>query len=138
MSEGAWVAVFGMGLTFIVGILNYWYSSRRGRSMGGLEESQTIKALNESIRIAADNALEDAKDKAAAEVTHKKEIAALREEFRIDFEEIRTENVSLKTIVLDLQAQIASIVFEIKLVGQMGSDPRIKTVTIKRVPAEKK
>jgi hypothetical protein len=91
--------------------------------------------MSASVAIVYKQAREALQDKASAEVAHKQEMAALREEFRIEFEEQRTENVKLRDEVAALRKEIAAIAYEIKLVAQLGDDPKVETVTIKRIPA---
>jgi hypothetical protein len=91
--------------------------------------------MTESIATLYKQVKEALKDKADAEIKHKEELVALREELRVDNETQRAENVQLHKKIAELEEQIRSIIFEIKLVGEMGSDPSIKTVTIKRISA---
>ena len=119
----------------ITGIFMYFDKRKNTKTIEKGTESDYTKDMSDSVAIVYKQAREALQDKASAEVAHKQEMAALREEFRIEFEVQRTENVKLRDEVAALRKDIAVIAYEIKLVAQLGDDPKVEIVTIKRIPA---
>jgi hypothetical protein len=96
--------------------------------------------MSESIATVYKQAKEALKDKADAEIAHKKEIADLRQEFNVALEAQRTEtgkqklaNDLLRSEVALLRLEISKIAYEISLVAQLGDEPVVEKVTIKRI-----
>jgi hypothetical protein len=127
--------VAGVFLGIGIGVFNYLDKRKNTKTVEKGTESDYTKDMSDSVAIVYKQAREALQDKASAEVAHKQEMADLREEFRIDFEEQRTENAKLRDEVAALRKEIAAIAYEIRLVAQLGDDPKVETVTIKRIPA---
>jgi hypothetical protein len=96
--------------------------------------------LNQSVVIANQRAKDAEKDRREAELQHRRELAELREEFRIALEIQRSEtekqkvaNDILAAQVAMLRLEISKIAYEISLVAQLGDEPVVEKVTIKRI-----
>jgi len=123
--------IVGVFLGIGIGLFNY-FDKRRNTSLTGVSVSADAnKDLNESVTLAYQRARNAEEEKDKRDKEHKDELAQLREEFRI-------ETQSLNDKIAELKKQIDTIAYEISLVAHLGEDPKIASVVIKRIPANKK
>jgi hypothetical protein len=129
--------IAGVFLGIGIGVFNY-LDKRRNTSLTGVSVSADAnKDLNESVAIAYSRAHAAELEMAQAEKEHDKELAQLREDFRIEFECLRVKNEELHEEIIILRKQIETIAYEINLIAHLGEEPKIEKVFIRRISTEK-
>ena len=128
--------IVGVFLGIGIGLFNY-FDKRKNTSLTGVSVSADAnKDLNESVSMAYSRAHAAELETAQAEKEHNKELAQLREDFRIEFECLRVKNEELCKEIVDLRKQIETIAYEINLVARLGDEPKIEKVVIRKIPME--
>jgi hypothetical protein len=117
----------------VFGAFTYFDKRKNTKTVEKGTEGDYTNDMSASVAIVYKQAKEALQDKASAEIAHKVEMKALREELGIKFEAQQVENAKLRDEVAALRKEIAAIAYEIRLVAQLGDDPKVETVTIKRI-----
>lgn len=136
MSIYEYFTIIGVFLGIGIGLFNY-FDKRRNTNLTGVAVSADAgRDLNESISLAYGRARKAEEETILAEKEHQEALAQLREDFRIENECRRVEVENLNKEIFILKNQIATIAYEIKLVANLGEEPKIEQVVIKRLPLE--
>jgi hypothetical protein len=124
----------------VFGAFTYFDKRKNTKTVEKGTEGDYTNDMSASVAIVYKQAREALQDKASAEIAHKKEIADLRQEFNVALEAQRAEtgkqklaNDLLRSEVALLRLEISKIAYEISLVAQLGDEPVVEKVTIKRI-----
>lgn len=100
MNLEGWLTFIGILLTFLLGALNFYNGSIRGKSIGMLERGQYLESVNKSVELANDRALKAEQRASDAEERANKledRIIALERKlsYRITFDVLLGSNPSI-------------------------------------------
>jgi ABC-type Fe3+-citrate transport system substrate-binding protein len=114
----------------ITGALMYFAKRKEVQLSGKSVDGEYNLDLNTSIDIANKRAREAETERRNAEVLHKQEMAALREEWRKDNEVLRASVVAMEN---ELKIIKKSLAYKITLIANLGTET-IEKVQIERLP----